>query len=303
MVEALYVIGNGFDRAHGLPSSYLDFQDYCEKNIPSLYDKIERFYFNPNDLWSDFEQNLKNLDADMLIDWCQLGNEGWNTSFKDFNRFVDEVKNEVDDFRLSVITGFQEWIKSLNTDGLEKIVGFQLSNTLFLNFNYTRTLESIYKVPEYCINHIHGVSFDGTERLVFGHNATLSDIEASIHNGNELEEEARDEIVDLMADFIKPTDSIIQNNRDFFKKIENVKYVICLGVSYNDVDMPYFEAIRKAVGDGARWFCSAFSLADKKRLSEFKRKLKIDSIEMVSIRGFVDPRIQSSLDDLTSSKS
>ena len=35
-IENLYLIGNGFDLAHGLPTSYKDFLDFC-KMVRELY--------------------------------------------------------------------------------------------------------------------------------------------------------------------------------------------------------------------------------------------------------------------------
>ena len=35
-MSRLYIIGNGFDIAHGIPSKYSDFRDYCQRNIIGL---------------------------------------------------------------------------------------------------------------------------------------------------------------------------------------------------------------------------------------------------------------------------
>ena len=37
----LYIIGNGFDMRHGLPTGYKHFKSYVEKNNQDLYDAIE----------------------------------------------------------------------------------------------------------------------------------------------------------------------------------------------------------------------------------------------------------------------
>ena len=35
----LYILGNGFDVAHGLPTKYLDFENYVKSIDKELYDK------------------------------------------------------------------------------------------------------------------------------------------------------------------------------------------------------------------------------------------------------------------------
>lgn len=39
----LYIIGNGFDMRHGLPTGYKHFKSYVEKNDQDLYDAIEEY--------------------------------------------------------------------------------------------------------------------------------------------------------------------------------------------------------------------------------------------------------------------
>lgn len=61
------------------------------------------------ELWTFFEMNLKNFDADMLIDWCKIGNNDLDTNDKYFYIFIYKVKDIVDDIKLGLNTGFQEW--------------------------------------------------------------------------------------------------------------------------------------------------------------------------------------------------
>ena len=41
----ILVLGNGFDLAHGLPTSYINFLEFCEKVIP-IYNGIDKLYIS-----------------------------------------------------------------------------------------------------------------------------------------------------------------------------------------------------------------------------------------------------------------
>jgi hypothetical protein len=55
MKDKLYIIGNGFDRAHGIKSDYKDFMDYCEGNAHEYYAAMNCLYDKRKKLWSKFE--------------------------------------------------------------------------------------------------------------------------------------------------------------------------------------------------------------------------------------------------------
>ena len=65
----LHIVGNGFDLAHGIASSYDDFKDYAWKHGDHyLMGLLETCYPDVNPwngelyLWSDLERALGNLD-------------------------------------------------------------------------------------------------------------------------------------------------------------------------------------------------------------------------------------------------
>lgn len=80
-MKRLFIIGNGFDIAHGLPTRYLDFREFLEKNDFSFFERVFEIYkysfrrkihpvtheiLNLNNevkdeyglLWQDFEINM-----------------------------------------------------------------------------------------------------------------------------------------------------------------------------------------------------------------------------------------------------
>ena len=73
----LFIIGNGFDLAHGLPTLYGNFRDYLEEVDWSYLESLENMYgfciesrreSLINYLWRDFETNLSNIDETTIIE-------------------------------------------------------------------------------------------------------------------------------------------------------------------------------------------------------------------------------------------
>lgn len=70
----LYIIGNGFDRAHKLPTEYRDFAKYLAESQKEEYQWIGLLYNHCDEswLWKDYETNLSNID---IIDVGAFGGE------------------------------------------------------------------------------------------------------------------------------------------------------------------------------------------------------------------------------------
>ena len=73
----LFIIGNGFDIGHNLPTRYWDFRNYLEIHYPDfLYDFEQHYHIYPSMpeerkaelLWNELETNLANIDEDVIID-------------------------------------------------------------------------------------------------------------------------------------------------------------------------------------------------------------------------------------------
>lgn len=55
----LYIIGNGFDLAHGIKSSYSNFREWLVvNNKDNLVGMMDVFFSNQRDIWSGIEQAL-----------------------------------------------------------------------------------------------------------------------------------------------------------------------------------------------------------------------------------------------------
>lgn len=54
----LFVIGNGFDLAHGIKSKYWNLGEYLADNYPSFFNNLNSAINNDQGIWSDFEAKL-----------------------------------------------------------------------------------------------------------------------------------------------------------------------------------------------------------------------------------------------------
>ncbi|MGI6251552.1 MAG: AbiH family protein [Anaerolineaceae bacterium] len=78
-LHTLNIIGNGFDRMHGVKSSYYNFRDTLGKNN-SLRFALET-YIRVDDLWADFEAALAHIDSNAMLGTVDM----WLDDFDAFN--------------------------------------------------------------------------------------------------------------------------------------------------------------------------------------------------------------------------
>lgn len=156
----LYICGNGFDQHHGLPTSYKKYKEYLKKNYPYVYCGYNNFpYLSESlntDKWSDIEYALR-------IDYDEFFNQSVNELYPDMNDDSDSRWDNIDiDIEnltkfINDFTGkaFIEWISI--AEKVPAVADLDLDNeSLYINFNYTNTLQRLYNISEKSILHIHG---------------------------------------------------------------------------------------------------------------------------------------------------
>lgn len=272
-MRKLYIIGNGFDLHHGIECRYADFKKYCEAYDEEMVKHLERFHEDPEWLWSDFEAEMANLDADKLLGWATLLNPDWDTGWKGHYGFVDEVTEEVD-YLSTLVLDFRDWALSLKVEKAKPMLDLDKRDSLFLNFNYTKTLETVYHVDHDRILYIHGVADGDFASLVVGHGKPEHEVRAKYESDNALEEEAREKIMELVAGWRKPTTEILARHEGFFNSLNDVEKIIVLGHSMAKVDLPYFQKVTDNVSPGTEWRISVFDERDFQRKQEATGKLK-----------------------------
>ncbi|WMM26039.1 bacteriophage abortive infection AbiH family protein [Tissierella sp. MB52-C2] len=265
-MKKLFIIGNGFDVAHKLPTKYSDFQDYLMENYPEASDEClvvpESFMMPDGDerynddevvgfllkiiteteatgeAWGDLENTLGRLDFDECFD-------DWNDDDDD-NKWHKANRNEYTAANISgavkmIKEYFSDWIETIDIYDTElKIKFYHLIDNnidLFLTFNYTETLEEIYEAKN--VYHIHGKQ---GSKVVFGHGNNMDNYDEYMNRNIGSE----NHLSELQAALKKDTQTVINQNKSLFKELGEVDEIYSYGFSFSDVDIVYIKEICNA---------------------------------------------------------
>jgi Bacteriophage abortive infection AbiH len=250
----LYIIGNGFDLRHGLPTSYRNFYHFAKDTLEELVDSYFHIDTSGDRPWNDFESRLSTFDSQIFYDeynFTDIRSEDFKPS--DVYGFSDELVERADELVNGIREQFREWVEGVDVSSASKLFRFE-SNSRFINFNYTSTLQSVYGVEDSRILHIHGRA--GVDSLVFGHGVTIVeepefDPESGESNRTMFSDAEASSKYPLHA-FRKPVEEIIQNNQSQFTTLQASAEIVVIGHSLNDVDLPYFREIAKGAAS-SRW--------------------------------------------------
>lgn len=295
----LYVIGNGFDLHHGIPSSYSAFGEYLQAVDPVAYENVEQYlYLDSTDadvakaFWANFEQALADFGADDVIEdasqfLVSYAAEDWSDS--GHHDYQYEIERVVTSLSTNLKARFSDWVKTLPVpDAPPSGKALTLdAGALFLSFNYTTTLSKTYGVASDQIVYIHGCA-DSDENLVLGHGwnpATRDSLNKNIDpefldtrelQGNEI----LDEYFELTY---KPAEKVITSRREFFDGLTGIDEVYVLGHSMSEVDMPYLFEITRNISPAATWVVSYYGIDEKASKAEAIAKLGIQSCELIEL--------------------
>jgi hypothetical protein len=270
MTTTLYIIGNGFDLYHGIPSAYEDFGGFLKANDPEIYRLIEEYLCPDDRFWAEFEARLAKFDADTLADHASeflvpYSADDWSDSFH--HDYQYEINQVVEALSEGLKRQFARWIRQVEIPDPTTIPSKLLrldTKATFLNFNYTRSLTALYQVCESQVHHIHSSAADAENDLILGHGWNPKE-RGSANDGLDLE--ATDtrvidgnEVIDrYFKQTFKPTELIIRANRSFFEELRDVQQILVMGHSLEDVDLPYFKEITRHIdGGNVRWKISYY---------------------------------------------
>lgn len=262
-MKRLYVIGNGFDLHHNLPTGLNNFRDYIKLNHPLEYQNLE-YIFHRYDTHIGYN-NWNELET-MLICTTELDSmleDAIESSEKDMDRasFWNDIQYNVmrieRDLKL-LKENLDNWIVSINISDYKskEYIHFE-SDDIFLTFNYTDTLQQLYDVLDAQVIHIHGSS---VKEKVLGHNEKYYELRLSnitqedFENGLEVDwriEEAKKILNHIPILFYKNSESIIKKNRVFFDTISSCDEIVFMGWSLGLQDAVYMDEILSKIKDGA----------------------------------------------------
>jgi len=270
--ELLYIVGNGFDLHHDIPSDYNAFGRYLKAVDRDTYALVEEYFPVDDDaFWWQFEARLADFDCDSLLEnlshfMTPYGADDWSDS--GHHDFQYEVSEAVETISKTMRSHFADWVRTLPIPAVDK---FQRplvrldQEAVFLTFNYTSTLQKLYRIEPSHVLHIHGAAADPTESLVLGR-AWKPRVGERFSDRADPE---RDDVRLLAAydvadgyfrDTFKPTSRIIAANAAFFDDLAGVREVRVMGHSLSAVDAPYIERIVSSIDRArTRWTISYHS--------------------------------------------
>lgn len=285
MEKTLYIIGNGFDLAHGMGTRYGDFRKWLIENnridviqeLQSAFPaKKEKDYL----LWSEFEVALGQYDIDKVINWSwgdlylteySIGGQAFGTPDFFLNTQLKDILSEA----------FTKWVRSIPLPNTPKDYHLE-KDAHYLTFNYTDTLEVLYSIPDRQILHLHGRA-SRNDKLIVGHNRKINpcdywDDKLDMRENNERMQRLID-----MNDLHKPYDEIMTHNDVFFQNLCHVQDIYIKGHSCAAVDYPYFQKIKDSVDHGAIWHFEPYDDDDRNRMLELVKQVGIDDRQIAGI--------------------
>lgn len=316
----LYIIGNGFDLYHQLKTRYTDFASYLEVQNQRILDDFNKYYYmdSNQELWANFEANLSNLDTELVLDELSDYLPGsFGDDFQDRDRYAFQIEIEmlVDRLTTEMKSEFKNFIVNACNANSNKINNIKfIANSKFISFNYSNTLEKIYKIAREDILYIHGSAFEN-DSIILGHGVEPSkftnDLVEAVPPEDLTEEELvmwRQEMSDkfdyeyelgvtevnkYLAASFKSSAEIIKENKSYFASLQEIDTVVILGHSMSDVDMPYFDEISKRIKKNSFWFVSYYSDAEHDELySSVQQFAQSDNyIELFKIDDFSSLKI------------
>lgn len=282
--NSLCIIGNGFDLHHGLETRYSDFRRFLvNQGYSHIVSQLESIFpaectdDNGNHgylLWSNLEEAIGCYDLDYvyheLTDWIKI-------DYDHMIRSASQIEDSADWLLAPLVRSLSsliaEWISNLPYRGICPTISLPYPS-IFISFNYTRTLEDIYHVPEKDVHHLHGVI--GKTGLVVGHRYTADESEAFDERALIFEEEAKRNIISIMNECRKPTEEIISINRLLFQSLQTITDIYIYGHSYSSVDLDYFRVVNQSVPSDVLWHLGYHSDNDRAAANRLFDTLKVN---------------------------
>lgn len=300
-MSSLFIIGNGFDLAHGMPTKYSDFRDFILYYYPKAkvnrdlpIDLDDYLFMEDDDMsaellvyamdhaigetWSAFEEALHRINFNEKIPKrIHLENETEEEDHEGAKGYLLYVQPLISLFIDSTeLWGnfFQAWITAVEYAIDNKIYSpretikslIKTDSFRFFSFNYTGTLEKLYGIKK--VVHIHNRV---GEKLIFGHGE-----DESMYNG----EIMASFLDDMIQSFKKDTDKQIKKNKRFFQKLnDSVNKVYSYGFSYSSVDMVYIKNIISRISKDSIWYFTEFEAKNTEELQRRKNILRENGFE------------------------
>ena len=303
--QVLYIIGNGFDLMHCVQSSYYSFRDSLSKNSP-LRSALESFW-NPDDIWADFENALAKFNAKAMSSAFMLDNyldlydvyDG-DSGAAEFYMAAEEAANPIVTVADELPRRFRMWVESLRVGTDDRPLQSLFREGKILCFNYTEFVESLYGIPEEQVCYIHGCrrrkKNKPAEELILGHQPGASD--STFDYDDEIPkwvkqpykryliESAQETALQIISDYdeilTKHSFEIIAKHHKFFDELGGINEIVVIGHSLSQVDWDYFDAVCSGLKDknAVHWYFGCHGLRDLQNIEKLIEKLDLSAVSI-----------------------
>lgn len=264
-MKKLFIIGNGFDSAHHLSTKYKHFRKYLIKEYDNPYSYIPEEaigpdgetanyrhvagllinlfddYYNDED-WGDVEAALPDLDYRQFLEDVNMQDDDRNIYHTIYSN--EDTINNLGTCMPIMKELIHEWLETVVINANTKKAFPNLINEdgLFLTFNYTDTLEKVYKIDTQNICHIHGMI---GQDIVFGH-GKIDNLLEGAYSRYFISEVKLQDVINSMK---KDVDGCLEMHKAFFVNLskEPIQDIYSIGFSFADVDLEYIREICRRI--------------------------------------------------------
>lgn len=254
-MNVLYIIGNGFDKAHGMATSYPEFYKHLVENVKDgspLLEKMKSAITKDTLLWSDMESGLGKFTAvtdntEEFDDfYFELSDHLQNYLKSENDKFTpsDKLKNKFQ----SDFTTQSKYLGALDKNRYEAFLGTVMASTKdisVITLNYTNTLEKILDLNVGLTTKSFSSSTN-LRNIIHVHGRLGESIIIGVDHSSQIKNEAfrnNDDIKDIMIK-IESNESMKETRHIQCERlIANANVIILFGVSLGETDARWWKLI------------------------------------------------------------
>ena len=280
MISSLNIVGNGFDLAHGLPTTYQNFTDNYYDKSPSLQ-KFKSILGNstlsardPEELiveWNDFENVIGHITNDYFIEhmmtYENIGSPESEAIFEGKLKILYEAYE-------GIISDFTEYLRSISFEKVKPLPNIKpifKESDYSITFNYTDTAR-IYQNNSTNVYHIHG-SLKEQEKIVLGYQSRMTRPDFEAPSSSKYNKKKLRDMLSFQR-FLRVNHKDISPDM-FIEEVELFQKIIDMSSTGRGYD---------EITDISSPFTRAFRQLDKKTRSEFENNF-LTNLKQIVILG------------------
>lgn len=254
-MNVLYILGNGFDKAQGMATSYPEFYKYLTENIKGgspLLGKMKSAITENTELWSDMESGLgeftsvTNNAEEFDNFYFELSEHLQNYLKKENEKFVpsEKLKNK---FQSDFIT-ISKYLGALDKERYNAFIkkhNFSTNDISVITFNYTDTLEKILNLNTGVTtkSFSNGINL---RNIIHLHGKLDRSIIIGVDNESQIKNKSFHSNEDIKDCLVKPQSNLVMKETRHLQcenLIAGAHVIVLFGVSLGDTDAHWWKLI------------------------------------------------------------